>query len=55
MIDEFKQGITCDQNVETDFSYGVMKNVITVSKRTNGPPPAKKVKLLPSMLSDESM
>ena len=55
MIDEFEQGITCHENVETDYSYGVMKSIITVSKTTNGPPPAKKVIIPPPMSSDESM
>ena len=55
MINEFEQGIACHQNIETNYSYGVMKHTITVSKGTTGPPPAKKVKIPPATFPAETM
>lgn len=47
MIDEFEQGIACQESITSNYSYGVMKHMISVKKGSTDPPLAKKRKVPP--------
>ena len=54
MIVEFEHGIICQESVNSDYSYGVMKHMISVKKGNTDPLLAKKQKLPPLASLPES-
>ena len=46
LINEYEEGIVCNESIETEISYGVTNHTVIVEKRkhTTGPPPVKKAK-----------
>ena len=54
-IDEYEQGITWQENIEINYSYGVTKHTITTNTAKSGPPPSKKAKTQTVTFSAELM